>query len=731
MSFKDIEIKREYRSLQENVVKNFFMPLMSEAKLYQRAVGFFSSTALACYSQGISELIKNNGRIELVASPKLSVEDIEAINMGYQLRDDIIERNLIDSLMAPVTEFEKQRLNMLATYIADEKLEIKIAFVDNNHFIRIYHEKLGLFYDYDNNIVSFTGSMNESENGFNGNYETIDVFCSWYDMERVQDKVVAFENIWEGKDANVTSKRFPDVEKVILRKYMTESRTINYHIDEEEYGFIFDKNKHFKKNTTYTIAMSEDTLYQYQKAAIENWSMHDFCGIYDMCTGAGKTYTAIGSIKKLYEEKGRLAVIIVVPYQHLVEQWVDDLEKYNIHPIVGYSDRKHKNYRSDLKKAVFDFDICVKNFICFICTNATFAIDVVQRILSGLKESMLLVVDEAHNFGAESLSKTLYRDYQYKLALSATLERYGDPEGTAKLYHFFGKKCIEYTLEQAIRDGKLTEYYYYPKIVYLTDDELEKYNRISQEMKQYIYIDKSGNRVIGEKAKRLAIKRARIVAGAYEKIAMLKEVITPYKNDNSMLVYCGSTTLDSEELDGIDEDIRQIDFITQLLGEELDMNVAQFTSKENMEQRKILINKFKEGNQIQALIAIKCLDEGVNIPSIKTAFILASTTNPKEYIQRRGRVLRRAENKDYAVIYDMVTLPRRLHIINNLMEDEYHQELSMVRNELKRVEEFKRLSLNPYDSNEIIDKIKDAYDLYDNENTENDFMMGWNNGNTI
>lgn len=161
------------------------------------------------------------------------------------------------------------------------------------------------------------------------------------------------------------------------------------------------------------------------------------------------------------------------------------------------------------------------------------------------------------------------------------------------------------------------------------------------------------------------------------------------------------------------------------------MNVAQFTSKENMEQRKILINKFKEGKQIQALIAIKCLDEGVNIPSIKTAFILASTTNPKEYIQRRGRVLRRAENKDYAVIYDMVTLPRRLHIIKNLMEDEYHQELSMVRNELKRVEEFKRLSLNPYDSNEIIDKIKDAYDLYDNENTEYDFMMGWNNGSTI
>lgn len=723
MSFKDLKIKREYRSLQQNVVKDFFMPLMSEAKLYQRAVGFFSSTALACYSLGISQLIKNGGRIELVASPNLSCEDVEAISKGYELRDNIIERKLINSLTAPVSEFEEQRLNLLATYIADEKLEIKIAFIDDNHFIRIYHEKLGLLYDYDNNIVSFTGSMNESGNGFNGNYETIDVFCSWNDMERVNDKVTAFENIWEEKDENVTIKRFPNVERAILKKYMIDTYSLNYHIDEEEFGFTFDKKKYLKENMRYVITMADDLLYPYQKTAIENWKKQDYCGIYDMCTGAGKTYTAIGSIKKLYEEKGRLAVIIVAPYQHLVEQWVENLEKYNIDPIVGYGNRKYKNYRNDLKKAIFDFGIHIRNFICFICTNATFAIKDVQNILNGLTENVLLVIDEAHNFGADALSKTLCRNYQYRLALSATLERYGDPEGTEKLYNFFGNKCIEYTLEQAIKDGKLTEYYYYPKIVYLTDEELEKYERISQEMKQYMYIDKDGNCVIGEMAKRLAIKRARIIAGAYEKIAMLKEVIIPYKDENNILVYCGSTMLDSEDIYEIDEDIRQIDYITQILGDELDMSVSQFTSKESMEQRKVLINKFKEGNEIQALIAIKCLDEGVNIPSIKTAFILASTTNPKEYIQRRGRVLRLSKGKDYAVIYDMVTLPRRLHVIKNMMTDEYHQELSMVRNELNRVEEFKKLSLNPYDSNEIIDSIKEAYDLYDCEEKNSDIIL--------
>ena len=713
MSFKDFEIQREYRNKQRDIIASFYLPLMSSAVLYQRAVGYFSSSALALYTTGITKLIENGGRIELIASPELTEEDIKAIELGYEYRDDVIERVLIDALRSPVNKYEEERLNLLATYIADEKLEIKIAFVEKGKKLSIYHEKLGLLYDDLGNIVAFTGSMNETENGFYGNYETIDAFCSWKqeDSDRVGDKVNAFRDIWNNDDLGVTTIRFPEIEKHIIEKY--KKKEIDKCVDEKEYGIDFDINDVIVKKSD-RITISYDSLYDYQVEAINCWEKDNYRGIFDMCTGAGKTYTAIGAIKKIYEAKeGKIAVVIVAPYQHLVEQWVEDLIKFNINPIVGYSNPQYKNYKTKLREQIFDYNLGVKNFICFICTNASFKIDKVQSLIDKINGNLLLVVDEAHNFGADELRKVLSEKYDYRLALSATLDRHGDPEGTKALYDFFGNKCIEYSLEQAIEEGKLTEYYYYPHIVTLTSSELEKYITLTNEMRQYIHIDKNGKIVLSEKAKRIAINRARIVAGAFEKISKLVELIEPYKNDHNLLVYCGATTLNSEDMvnEGIEEDIRQIDYITRVLGEELNMRVAQFTSKEDMSTRSNLINRFKNAEELQGLIAIKCLDEGVNIPSIKTAFILASTTNPKEYIQRRGRVLRKADGKKYAEIFDLITLPRSLDEAIALPEDETRLDISLVKNEINRMFEFKRLSLNPFDSTQIINKIIDAYDL--------------------
>ncbi len=712
MSFLDLEIKREYRNLEKNIVTNFFMPLMSEAVLYQRAVGFFSSTALACYSLGITQLIKNDGRMELIATPELSDQDIKAIDLGYELRDNVIERNLINSLTAPVNRFQEERLNLLATYIADEKLEIKIAFVDNDRKLGIYHEKLGLFFDQDNNIVCFSGSMNETENGFQGNYETIDVFCNWVDRDRVDDKVKAFDKIWNNSEVGVITVRYPNIEKVILEKY--KKPTVNLTIDEEQYGFVFSKEDYRLDRLKDRITLDEDSLYKYQIDAIDSWQNHEYQGIYDMCTGAGKTYTAIGSIKRLFEAKeGRLAVIIVVPFQHLVEQWVEDLENFNVHQIIGYSDSKYTGYRKKLKSQIFDYNIGVRNFLCFICTNSSFKLREVQDILDEIKGDALLVVDEAHNFGTKQLLCTLKQTYNFRLALSATLERYGDKDGTEALYAYFGEKCIEYTLEQAIDQKKLTEYYYRPVLVYLTEEELEDYEKITNEMRSYIRIDKNGKSYMTEKAKKLAIKRARIVAGAAEKIDKLQEIMQPYINAHNLLIYCGATYVKDDEMAVDSEGVRQIEYISKLLGEKYEMNLARFTSDEDPATRKNLIMRFKEEEELQGLVAIKCLDEGVNIPSIKTAFILASTTNPKEYIQRRGRVLRLADNKPFAEIYDLVTLPRDLGTAKNMSYDEISGDLTLVKNELNRIQEFKKLSLNPYDSNPLIDEIKDAYNLYD------------------
>lgn len=295
---------------------------------------------------------------------------------------------------------------------------------------------------------------------------------------------------------------------------------------------------------------------------------------------------------------------------------------------------------------MFDYRLGVKKFFCVICTNDTYESKSFQNEIRLLNKNVLLVVDEAHNFGASNLRQTMLPQFEYRLALSATLERHHDDEGTAALTTYFGEKCISYSLEMAIEQKMLTKYKYYPILVELSETELEGYKKLTEEIGK-CFIVKNGKQELSKQGQILALKRSKIVAGALQKAEKLLEIMSDYKDKANILVYCGATRIYDDGYNDYDEEgERQIDFITHLLGDKLNMRVAQFTSRENREQRELRLKHFRDGD-LQALIAIKCLDEGVNIPSICTAFILASTTNPKEYIQRRGRVLRLAKGKSY------------------------------------------------------------------------------------
>lgn len=721
MSLLDVNIKKEYRSPRDDIINEFYIPLLKESCFYKRSVGFFSSSSLLEISYGIVNLINNGGKIQLIASPNLSEEDIEAINKGYELRENIIERAILQYITEPQNYFEEERLNLLATLIAEEKLDIKIAFSLKNNKLGLYHEKLGLIYDKDNNIIAFSGSMNETENAFLNNYEIVDVFTSWEDKDRVEIKEKAFDRLWSNNDSDAIIYDFPKIAKEKLLSY--KKNFVDWNIDNKEFE---NKNqdieelttiRKLKKITNSPEIPAQKSLYEYQKNAIKNWKENNYCGIFDMATGTGKTYTGLGAVTQLYKDlNGKLAVIIVCPYQHLVEQWVEDIIEFNINPIIGYSSSGQKDFKHRFKMAVMDYNLGIRNFFCFVCTNSTFATDYIQSQINNIRGDILLVVDEAHNFGADNLKKTLINKFNYRLALSATIERHGDEEGTQTLINYFGKKCIEFSLEDAIRgiNGEkfLTPYEYHPIVVYLTDDELIEYHSLSKELAKCI-VKKSGKAELTDKGKIVAQKRSRIIAGAYNKIEALAREIKPYKKDNHILIYCGATKIDEKDENG--EDIRQIDAITELLGKKLNMNVAQFTSREDSYTRELLKKKFSEGNHLQALVAIKCLDEGVNIPAIKTAFILASTTNPKEYIQRRGRVLRKYPGKEFAIIYDFVTLPRPLNEAKNLTYDEIKCEKTMVKNEIVRIIEFKRLALNRMESDILIDDIKETYKINNDE----------------
>lgn len=730
MSFQELVIKSEYRSLIDNVVQDFYIPLLNEAIVYKRAVGFFSSSSLVEISKGIAALAEHGGKIQIVASPYLSEEDIDAIKKGYADRNQIIEDALLRELAEEPTDYYSlERLNLLATLIADGILDIRIAYTEDKKGIGMYHEKMGIIEDSAGNKVAFSGSMNESSTAMSINYETIDVFRSWgdsFESNHVALKENAFSAIWGDYEPNIHVLEFPKINQALIEKY--KRKPANYHVDTEQFIPRGRGNGLVQHDTKGARIPDTVELHDYQKEAIASWVGENYRGIFDMATGTGKTFTGLGAISKLSEDIGdELAVIIVCPYQHLVEQWVEDIVRFNMKPIVGYSGSYQKDWKNRLTQAIRDQKIrSDRRFFCFVCTNATFSSTFVQGQIDKIKYPMLLVVDEAHNFGAKTYAKLLDDRFEYRLALSATLDRHRDEEGTAALYSFFGKKCIEYSLERAINEEKLTPYKYHPVLVYLNETELENYEKVSYELSKHVIKGRNGRVKLDSYGEILAIKRSRIVAGAALKLDKLMEVITPYRDEHFLLVYCGATNVTPPNSDTSatdEEDIKQIEAVTRILGNVLEMKVSKFTAEENIDERNAIKQHFKHGDDLQAIVAIKCLDEGVNIPGIKTAFILASTTNPKEYIQRRGRVLRKSPEtgKEYAEIFDFVTLPRPLDEVSGLTEEQMRRDYSLVKNELKRVLEFGRLAMNSMEASQLVWEICDCYHLpYDLESTDSE-----------
>jgi superfamily II DNA or RNA helicase len=707
MSLRDLEVKQEYRSFRGNIARNFYIPALKQSVSYKRAVGFFSSTVLCEISDGIAYLANNKGRIQIVASPYLSDDDIEAIQKGYELRS-IVKQAVIREMYAVKNTFEEQRLNILANLIADDVLDIKIAFIKTGSPMGMYHEKMGIIADSVGNTIVFSGSMNESQNALKDNYEVIDVWCSWKSDEqcnKVDTKISAFTSIWNDTEPNISIVDFPELRQEILDRYKRTNISSYVYVaeDEEEYSVNMPW---FHKPDSYP------PYYEYQLQAMKAWQENNYRGIFDMATGTGKTITALGALELLCRDlNNNLGVIIVCPYQHLIEQWIEDIKAYGVTPIVCYS---AYNWKKLFRYALSDFSCgAVMNF-CVITTNVTFATEYFQNEINKLRSKVCLVVDEAHNFGARRQLECMKEIYEYRLALSATLERRYDDHGTNRLLEFFDKKCIEYPLERAIYEDKLTPYCYYPIPVHFESDELDEYNELTEKIVKIIINSKKENGHLPKAAEMLLIKRARIIASARGKLKALYDIIrTDYKDDNHILVYCGAATIENSSYkEGVvdPEERRQIDIVVDMLGNDLKMRVSKFTSEEDAKERERIKADFSKGDMLKVLVAIRCLDEGVNIPGIKTAFILASSTNPKEYIQRRGRVLRKAYGKRSAKIYDFITLPR--NIDKPLPSDAFlNSEYSLIRREYERMEDFARLAENSSEVVKLKDKITAYYKL--------------------
>jgi DNA phosphorothioation system restriction enzyme len=694
-----LAVKISYRTDRDNLVQDFYGPCMKRAILYQRAVGYFTSHGLAYAAAGVAQLIGSGGRIELVASPQLTHEDIDAIQRGQAAHEDVVLKAAKRGFHEIADLLARERLEALAWMVATGALEVKLALRvrgDGSMSSGVYHEKAGIFTDAKTNRVAFSGSANETASGLFDNFEAIDVYCSWDDTQgRVLDKVRMFDDLWQDKTTGLSVIDFTEATADILRPY-TPTQTPS----SSKIAVIADESEERKYLQQPSIP-SWLELREYQHLAIKNWFENNGRGTLKMATGSGKTITALSILALLYRKAGLSAAIVVCPYKHLVDQWAKEARNFNFDPLIVHTSKSI--WADQLSRKLLAIQSASDQVLLVLTTNASFANDFFQRKLQHLPSKTVIIADEAHNLGAKDLRSKLPSQIRWRLALSATPERWFDDEGTSALFEYFGNVLQpEFTLKDALESGALSPYLYYPVLVEFTDEEQDTYLELSEKIARIF--SQSGLDEDNPYLSTLLIKRARLMSSAANKIPALKRIIKDRVESKHWLFYCGDGRVEDPTTE---EEMRQIESVCRILGRELHMRIASFTAETPRDERKRISDDLDKGS-LQGLVAIRCLDEGVDIPSTDKAVILASSTNPRQFIQRRGRVLRKPtkDSKKIAEIYDMITMPP-------VDTTGTEAERTMLRKELVRFAEFAALARNAGEARLVIIELQKKYDLMD------------------
>jgi DNA phosphorothioation system restriction enzyme len=428
-------------------------------------------------------------------------------------------------------------------------------------------------------------------------------------------------------------------------------------------------------------------LRQYQRQAINSWFANNGRGTLKMATGSGKTITALAVACELYKQINLQVLVVVCPYRHLVTQWARECEKFNLQPILAFDNLR--TWQSQLSTQLYNLRSGSQGFVTVITTNSTFIGDGFQSQLKYFPAKTLIIGDEAHNLGAPKLEESLPRRVGLRLALSATPERYFDDCGTQSLFDYFGPVLKpEFTLKDAIAQGALVHYLYYPILVELTEAESIAYLKLTKKIGRLLLYRERGNGESGnfednEDLKPLLMQRARLIGAAENKLTALQDLMTTRRESTHTLFYCS----DGSQEAGQRSSLHQLKAVAKILGVELGYRISTYTAKTSLQEREILRHQFESG-KLQGLVAIRCLDEGVDIPAIQTAVILSSSGNPRQFIQRRGRVLRPHPGKERATIFDMIVLPP------DLDRETIEVERNLLKKELRRFVEFADLADN-------------------------------------
>lgn len=703
--FRKIPFQTNYTSEQDDLYSDFFLPAMTETVRYQRAVGFFSFAVLLNTPAAMSQLVKSGGKIELIFGKLVSPQDFDAIKEGtLNPWDDEKFPSFDDLLGEDSSDLLQYRVRLLAWLFQAKQLEIKVAIRPKGMF----HQKIGIMRDKIGDTLSFSGSMNETTSALDPrfNSEEITVFRSWNEgqLEYVRNHEESFAKLWSGETGSSTvitpipeaieaglnfiSAAFPDTpdtdeETARVREFILQrSGEINSRpkIPSELNGHPFEMRTH-------------------QLRALREWADNHHNGILELATGAGKTITALFAATRLLEMNEGMALIVAVPYQDLADQWCNELGLFNIKPLRCYGARAE--WEPALKAYLSRNRNRQKEFIAIVVVNKTLKTEHFQDLASQLEQDRLMFIgDECHHHSSEGYVGKLFPEARFRIGLSATPFHYLDEDRNDRLKSVYGRSVYKYSLADAVNDKVLTPYEYHPIPVELTSDEALEYVDLSDQIARAFMASQSEKSAgaSSERLKALLMRRSRLVGAAANKLPALESLIDanghiePYS-----LFYCGDgrTQIELDDWDDrtdVNDDlsIKQRHAVSQLLARRR-VKVSPFTSDENRWQRREILKRFKEG-ETEALVAIRCLDEGIDVPACRTAYLIASSRNPRQFVQRRGRILRRSEGKEFAKIYDFVVVLPESSISSSQDAGDF------LRNELGRVADFARNSLYPSSS---------------------------------
>ncbi|MEG3927798.1 MULTISPECIES: DNA phosphorothioation system restriction enzyme [unclassified Microcoleus] len=441
-------------------------------------------------------------------------------------------------------------------------------------------------------------------------------------------------------------------------------------------------------------------LREYQRVAVANWFANQGRGTLKMATGSGKTITALAIATELYNKINLQVLLVICPYCHLVNQWARESEKFGLKPILAFDSAR--SWQNKLAAGLYEVRSGERAFLTIITTNATLMGDSLRSQLRYFPEKTLIIGDEVHNLGAPRLGESLPRNIGLRLALSATPERHFDEQGTEAILDYFGPVLQpELTLADAIRQKALVHYLYYPILVELTAAETRKYSRLTKKIGWALWGDEKVEE--NDALTTLLMQRARLIGAAANKLVALRELMIHRLDTAHTLFYCGDGAIEGGARRNNN---RQLTETAKLLGSELGYRVNTYTAATPLAERERLRQQFESG-ELQGLVAIRCLDEGVDIPAIRNAVILASSTNPRQFIQRRGRILRPHPGKERATLFDMIVLPP------DLGRETLEVERNLLRKELKRFLEFADLADNAGEARVKLLQIQKRYGLLD------------------